>query len=187
MANQNYETMKKHLEPLGFNVALITAGMKTRERRLLLKDVCDGAVDILVGTHAVLSDNVEFNNIGLTIIDEEHRFGVLQKEAMYKKISEGVNNLSMSATPIPRSLALSIYGNSVDVFIVDTMPEGRMPVKTKQIDSLEESYNLMVYEIKRGRQCYVLSLIHIWQVTILKRKKHWLLQRPKILKSALTI
>jgi ATP-dependent DNA helicase RecG len=156
LANQNYETMKKHLEPLGFNVALITAGMKTRERRLLLKDVCDGAVDVLVGTHAVLSDNVKFNNIGLTIIDEEHRFGVLQKEAMYKKISEGVNNLSMSATPIPRSLALSIYGNSVDVFIVDTMPEGRMPVKTKQIDSLEESYNLMVYEIKRGRQCYVI-------------------------------
>jgi len=156
LATQNYESMKNYLEPIGFNVGLLTSNLKTKERRELLSKVADGSIDVLVGTHSVLSDNVEFLNLGLTIVDEEHRFGVAQKEVMSKKIASGVNNLSMSATPIPRSLALSIYGNSLDVLIIDTMPKGRIPIITNQIRKMDEGYALMEKELKKGRQCYVI-------------------------------
>lgn len=115
-----------------------------------------GEVDIVVGTHSVISERVKFKNLAITICDEEHRFGVLQKDALVEKAKEGVHHLSMTATPIPRSLALTIHGEGTDVYTIRTMPSGRKPVITILAKDARESFNFMEKEILNGRQCYVI-------------------------------
>jgi len=109
----------------------------------------------LVGTHSVISEDVQFKNLGLIVVDEEHRFGVVQKNILKEKAKEGVHNITMSATPIPRSLALALYGNNIDVLNITTMPQGRKSVITKQIKEQEKAFDFMYSQIKEGRQCYI--------------------------------
>lgn len=110
---------------------------------------------MIIGTHSVISEKVEFKNLGITIVDEEHKFGVLQRECLKKKANEGVHNISMSATPIPRSLAQTIYGDTVDVYTIESMPKGRMPIKTATVHETNSMFNFMKEEIEHGHQCYM--------------------------------
>lgn len=155
LASQHYEELKKYIEPLGLKAVLLKSGLKKSEEKIILKQIKDGEVDFIVGTHSIISDKVEFNNLGITIVDEEHKFGVTQRENLSKKADEGVHNVSMSATPIPRSLALTIYGDAVDVYTIESMPNGRKEVKTEIVDKDLSAYKFMSKEINDGHQCYI--------------------------------
>ncbi|MEG1450731.1 MAG: ATP-dependent DNA helicase RecG [Cetobacterium sp.] len=161
LATQHYLSIYETLEKLGVRVELLTGSVKGKKRTELLKDLASGEIKIVIGTHAIIEDSVEFNKLGLIVIDEQHRFGVLQRKRLRDK---GVlaNLIVMSATPIPRSLALSIYGD-LDVAIIDELPPGRKPIKTKWISSNEDEdkmYNFIDKKLKEGRQAYfVASLI----------------------------
>ncbi len=155
LAKQHYEELCSHIAPLGFKAAFLGSNMKPSEKKQILKQIKEGEVQFVVGTHAVISDCVEFKNLALTIVDEEHKFGVAQREKLALKADDGVHNVSMSATPIPRSLALTIYGESTDVYTIETMPNGRKPVQTAQTKSLKSTFDFMKKEIDAGHQCYV--------------------------------
>lgn len=155
LAEQHYNELKNYVEPLGLKAVLLKSGMKAKEERAALKQIKEGKVQFIVGTHSIISDKVEFNNLALTIVDEEHKFGVAQRENLSKKADEGVHNISMSATPIPRSLALTIYGSAVDVYTIESMPNGRKPVKTAIVKSDVSAFKFMEKEIAEGHQCYI--------------------------------
>lgn len=155
LAKQHYEEIKEMLEPLGIHVVFMSGGMKQSEKNKVLKEISDGTADVIIGTHSVISEKVEFKNLGITIVDEEHKFGVLQRECLKKKANEGVHNISMSATPIPRSLAQTIYGDTVDVYSIESMPKGRMPIKTATVHETNSMFNFMKEEIEHGHQCYM--------------------------------
>lgn len=143
-------------EPDGIRVAILTGSLKTRQRREALKLIADGEVDVIIGTHALIQNDVDYQALGLAIVDEQHRFGVEQREALKRK---GFNPhlLVMTATPIPRSLALTIYGD-LDVSIIDERPPGRQPIRTKWIPSAhrERAYKHVRKEIAAGRQAFVI-------------------------------
>lgn len=128
LAKQHAATLKKHFEPLGINVRLLSGNTKARERSEILEDLETGDVNILVGTHAVIRPDVRFANLGLVITDEQHRFGVNQRTLLAQK-GENPNILVMTATPIPRTLAVILYGD-LDISVIDTLPAGRKPVRT---------------------------------------------------------
>ncbi|WP_297598299.1 ATP-dependent DNA helicase RecG [uncultured Cetobacterium sp.] len=161
LATQHYLSIYETLEKLGVRVELLTGSVKGKKRETLLRDLSSGEINIVVGTHAIIEDSVEFDKLGLIVIDEQHRFGVLQRKRLRDK---GVlaNLIVMSATPIPRSLALSIYGD-LDVAVIDELPPGRKPIKTKWISSEEDEdkmYGFIDKKLKEGRQAYfVASLI----------------------------
>lgn len=155
LASQHYEELAEKMKPLGYNVVYLDGEVKTRQRKEILKQIESGEADMIVGTHAVFSSDVEYNNLGLYITDEEHRFGVEQKEKLVSKAKAGVHSISMSATPIPRTLALSIYGPHTDVYSIKSMPKGRKPVKTIWDKTGALSNSIMLSEIKKGHQCYV--------------------------------
>ena len=155
LAKQHFSELKEIGEKMEYKVELLTGDTKTRKKKEILKSLKTGEVDMVVGTHAIISKEVEFNNLGLTIIDEEHRFGVIQRELINEKTNEGVHTVTMSATPIPRSLALSIYGDYTQIYNINQMPIGRKPIITKLTNNEEETYLFMKEEIKKGRQCYV--------------------------------
>lgn len=155
LATQHYLSIKNDFENLGVRTELLTGSVKGRKKEKLLEDIKNGEVKLIIGTHALIEDNVEFKNLGLIVIDEQHRFGVVQRKKLRDK---GIlsNLLVMSATPIPRSLALSIYGD-LDVSIIDELPPGRKPIKTKWINNdadLQKIYNFIVKKLKDGRQAY---------------------------------
>lgn len=156
LAGQNYKVMKEYLEPLGYHVSLLTSSLKTKERREVLHSVQTGKTHIIVGTHSILSEDVQFSDLGLAVIDEEHRFGVKQKEAMARRIKQGVSSLSMSATPIPRSLALSIYGTKMKVYAIRSKPKGRLPILTSRVDAVDRAYDQIADEVAKGRQAYII-------------------------------
>lgn len=161
LATQHYLSIYETLENLGVKVELLTGSVKGKKRDELLKRISGGEVDIIIGTHAIIEESVQFHKLGLVVIDEQHRFGVLQRKRLRDK---GVlaNLIVMSATPIPRSLALSIYGD-LDVAVIDELPPGRKPIKTKWISEdvdEEKMYNFIDKKLKEGRQAYfVASLI----------------------------
>ena len=130
LAGQHLQAFRSLLGKLDIKVAYLQGGMKAAERRALLKEVKSGAAGVVIGTHALFSPDVEFKALGLMIIDEEHRFGVKQKEALRGKAAQGVHSVSMSATPIPRSIAVAMYGEGTEVVNIRTLPNGRKPVKT---------------------------------------------------------
>ena len=139
------------------NVKLLTGNIKAKERRELLKDLKDNNIDILIGTHALFSDDVIYNNLGLVITDEQHRFGVNQRSSLKNKgITPDI--LYLSATPIPRTYALTIYGD-MDISSIKTMPNGRLPVKTilKSDKDIKEVLTLMYEQIKENHQIYVIA------------------------------
>lgn len=158
LATQHYLSMIENLEKLGIKVELLTGSIKGKKKERLLESIANGDIDLVVGTHALIEENVIFKKLGLTIIDEQHRFGVKQRSLLKDKGVLG-NLIVMSATPIPRSLALTIYGD-LDVAIIDELPPGRKPIKTKWIST--ESDKLKMYEfirkkIEKGRQIYFVA------------------------------
>ncbi len=160
LATQHYEGLKKMLEPFEVDVELLTGKTKKSERKHILKRLKEGEVQVLVGTHAVLKEEVEFWNLAFVIVDEQHRFGVSQRSALKKRSgSDGTmpHFLSMSATPIPRTLTLGVYGD-LDISIIDEMPPGRKKVGTFVIppEKKEDSYEFMRREVKKGRQIFVI-------------------------------
>ena len=158
LATQHYLSIADTLLELGIRVELLTGSVKGRKKELILEDIKNGKINLVVGTHSLIEDNVEFHKLGLIVIDEQHRFGVVQRKKLRDK---GViaNLIVMSATPIPRSLALSIYGD-LDVSIIDEMPPGRTPVKTKWINNSldsEKAYSFIQKKLNEGRQAYFVA------------------------------
>ncbi|MFJ8531166.1 ATP-dependent DNA helicase RecG [Bacillus sp. NPDC094106] len=155
LARQHYEELVERFALFGVNVAYLSGDLKVRERKKIVKGIKDGEIDIVVGTHAVLGKDVEFQSLALTIVDEEHRFGVKQRELLQLKASKGVHTISMSATPIPRSLAMTIHGDSIDVMNIKSLPKGRKPVETILITAEDNSYHKIYNEVQKGRQAYI--------------------------------
>ena len=158
LAVQHYLSVKEKFEKLGVRVELLTGSFKGKTKEKLLNDIKEGNVGIVIGTHALIEENVYFKKLGLIIIDEQHRFGVVQRKLLRDK---GVlaNLVVMSATPIPRSLALSIYGD-LDVSVIDELPPGRKPIKTKWISNDEDSdimYDFIGKKLSQGRQAYFIA------------------------------
>ena len=156
LAKQHYDEMAKMASAIGVKFALMTGEVKAKERKEILKGLDEGSIDILIGTHAVLSPELSFKNLGLTIVDEEHRFGAQQKELLEVFDKAGTHHLSMTATPIPRSYASSIYGDSLDLITIEEMPKGRKPVITSVEHNREEVYRKLLTEINAGHQAYVI-------------------------------
>lgn len=155
LAKQHYEDLTEKAKKLGYNVAYLSGEMKAREKKKVLEQIKNGEVQMVVGTHAVLSKDVEFQNLALSIVDEEHRFGVVQRNQLREKAKQGVHHVSMSATPIPRTMALTMYGDSVDVLTIKTLPKGRKPVQTVHLTNEVKVWDGLYRQIKEGRQCYV--------------------------------
>lgn len=155
LAEQHYLNLHQWLEPLGIKVALLTSNLKGIERENLHERIRQGDVQMVIGTHAVIQESVSFNRLGLAIIDEQHKFGVVQRGLLRKK-GENPDVLVMTATPIPRTLALTIYGD-LDVSLIDEMPPGRKPVSTKVLpESARESvYRVVEAEVRKGRQAFI--------------------------------
>lgn len=161
LASQHAETLSGLLGPLGVSVGLLTGSVKGVARKTLYQQILEGKVDVVVGTHALIQDSVQFHKLGFVVIDEQHRFGVNQRQALLGKSKHMPHLLAMTATPIPRSLALTVYGE-LDVSILNEMPAGRKPIATKiwSPNSRAKLYELVDAEIKKGRQAYVIcSLI----------------------------
>lgn len=155
LAGQHAENLNRLLSPFGMRVALLTGGMKAAARRTTLAAIRDDEADLIVGTHAILSEGVEFARLGLAVVDEQHRFGVRQRGLLAEKAANP-HLLVMSATPIPRTLGLLMYGD-LDISILDELPPGRKPVKTRCITGKKRAdlYGFLDREIDSGRQVYI--------------------------------
>lgn len=156
LAIQHYNGLKPFCDAIGISIALLTGSSKTAARRVIHKDLESGALQIIVGTHALLEDKVKFKNLGLAIIDEQHRFGVAQRSKLWKKNVAPPHILVMTATPIPRTLAMSVYGD-LDISVIDELPAGRKPIKTvHRYDSNRlKVIGFIRDEIAKGRQAYI--------------------------------
>lgn len=156
LAEQHFISLHETLSPFGINVGLLVGSLTKKQKESVLQRVKDNEIDILIGTHALIEDKVEFNNLGIVITDEQHRFGVRQRNKLSEK---GYNPdiLVMTATPIPRTLALILYGD-LDISIIDELPPGRQPIETLAVykDKREKAYNSLVRsEVQKGRQVYI--------------------------------
>lgn len=156
LANQHYKGIQELLETSGLKVALLTGSVKTKQRRVIHAALEDGSLDILIGTHALIEDKVKFKNLGLAVVDEQHRFGVAQRAKLWQKNTLPPHVLVMTATPIPRTLAMAVYGD-LDISVIDELPPGRKPIETiHQNDSHRlKVFGFMQDQIARGRQVYV--------------------------------
>ncbi|MDG1793165.1 MAG: ATP-dependent DNA helicase RecG [Flavobacteriaceae bacterium] len=156
LAFQHYNGLKPFCDAIGVKIALLTGSSKTASRRIIHEDLVSGALQIIVGTHALLEDKVQFKNLGLAIIDEQHRFGVAQRSKLWKKNEAPPHILVMTATPIPRTLAMSVYGD-LDISVIDELPTGRKPIKTvHRYDSNRlKVIGFIRDEIAKGRQIYI--------------------------------
>jgi ATP-dependent DNA helicase RecG len=155
LAEQHHRTLSSFLQGLPVNIRLLIGGQRKKLRRDILEDVQRGSANIVVGTHALLEETVEFSKLGLVVIDEQHRFGVLQRAELRQKGSNP-DVMVMTATPIPRSLALTLYGD-LDVSVLDEMPADRRPVKTavRTEDQKQKVFDFVKEEVRRGRQAYI--------------------------------
>ena len=156
LANQHFENFNKYLDNLNLNIEILTGSTKKSKRVTLFDDLKKGVLDILIGTHAIFEENVLFKNLGFAVIDEQHRFGVKQRAEIWKKNNPSPHILIMTATPIPRTLTMSIYGD-LDVSIINELPPGRKKINTL---TLKDSKRLRVFkfmkdQIKTGRQVYI--------------------------------
>ena len=156
LANQHFESLSGMLEVMNLNVKLLTGSTKKAQRNVIHKMLKEGELNILIGTHALIEDTVIFHNLGMVVIDEQHRFGVAQRARLWKKNIISPHVLVMTATPIPRTLAMTLYGD-LDVSVIDELPPGRKPVKTiHQYDTNRlKVFGFMREQIKQGRQIYV--------------------------------
>lgn len=161
LASQHAETLRRLLEPFGVSVGLLTGSVKGKARQVLYEQIASGNVQVVVGTHALIQESVKFHQLGFVAIDEQHRFGVKQRQELLQKSAKMPHLLAMTATPIPRSLALTVYGE-LDVSILNELPKGRKPIITKiwSPNSRAQLYEKMEAELQKGRQAYVIcSLI----------------------------
>lgn len=156
LAEQHLATINEFLEGIDIRVELLTGIVKSKRRQNVLDGLADGSVNILVGTHAVIEDSVQFNNLGLAVVDEQHRFGVAQRARLWAKNQRPPHVLVMTATPIPRTLAMTLYGD-LDVSIIDELPPGRKPVMTlhKYDDHMTSLYAGIRQQVGAGRQVYI--------------------------------
>ena len=156
LAEQHFATLRRMLGGLPVRVELLTGSTKAKDRVPLFEALENGEVDILVGTHAVLEDNVLFRNLGIVVIDEQHRFGVVQRAKMWAKNTIPPHVLVMTATPIPRTLAMTLYGD-LDVSVIDELPPGRKPINTSHIfrNRIDSLYSFIRAQISEGRQAYI--------------------------------
>lgn len=157
LARQHADGLQKLLQPLGIAVGLLVGSTKKSDRQLLYKSIAEGSTDIVIGTHALIQENVEYAKLGLVIIDEQHRFGVNQRQKLLEKSHKMPHFLAMTATPIPRSLQLTVFGE-LDISIIDEKPANRLPIITKIVSPISASkvYAAIDQEITRGRQAYVI-------------------------------
>lgn len=155
LAEQHYLNIHNHIDALGIKIALLKGNQRTSKREFILSGLENGSIPIVVGTHALIQEGVRFKNLGLVVIDEQHRFGVLQRAELRQK-GYSPDVLVMTATPIPRTLALTLYGD-LDVSTIDELPKGRKPVRTvwRTEEKREAIYEFMRTELKKGRQAYV--------------------------------
>lgn len=155
LAEQHYLTIHRWVEPLGVQVALLTSNVKGLEKEEIYRRIRSGEVQIVIGTHAVIQEQVEFHRLGLAIIDEQHKFGVVQR-GLLKKKGENPDVLVMTATPIPRTLAMTLYGD-LDISLIDELPPGRRPVTTKVFPESARNrvYRIVEEEVKKGRQAFL--------------------------------
>ncbi|MCK5028406.1 MAG: ATP-dependent DNA helicase RecG [Bacteroidales bacterium] len=156
LANQHLDTIKEFLDGLPVQVGLLTGSTKTAARKELHENLLNGNLQILIGTHALIEDTVQFKNLGIVVIDEQHRFGVSQRAKLWEKNSQPPHILVMTATPIPRTLAMTIYGD-LDVSVIDELPPGRKPVQTIHLyDSKRlRMFGFLKQQIEQGRQIYI--------------------------------
>lgn len=156
LATQHYDTIRSMAAQVGVNVKLLTGSTPKREREAIHGALVDGSLHILIGTHAVIEDNVVFRNLGFVVIDEQHRFGVAQRARLWKKNLIPPHVLVMTATPIPRTLAMTVYGD-LDVSVIDELPPGRKPVNTilRYSDKRLDVYRFIAGELAKGRQVYI--------------------------------
>src|SRR5690554_3579625 len=156
LATQHYESIQGFAKELDINIKLLTGSTKTADRKIIHEELENRKLQILVGTHALLEDKVQFHNLGLAIIDEQHRFGVEQRSKLWKKNTIPPHILVMTATPIPRTLAMSLYGD-IDISVIDELPKGRKPIiTTHRFDNSRlKVWKFMKDEIEKGRQIYV--------------------------------
>ncbi|MDE6802067.1 MAG: ATP-dependent DNA helicase RecG [Muribaculaceae bacterium] len=156
LAAQHYDTISKLVAPIGVNVKLLTGSTRKKERDIIHQQLLDGSLHILIGTHAVIEDTVQFKNLGFVVIDEQHRFGVMQRSRLWQKNSTPPHMLVMTATPIPRTLAMTVYGD-LDVSVIDELPPGRKPITTLlRYDAARmDVYRAIGRQLKEGRQVYI--------------------------------
>ena len=153
LAQQHYNNLIRWLTPLGLSVGLFMGSQTKKIRTEFEKSLRNGQINIAVGTHALIQDNIEFSNLGAIVVDEQHRFGVKQRNILKKK-SQNPQILTMTATPIPRTLALTVHGD-LDLTIIDELPKGRKPIKTYLTGSHKKVWDLIRQEVKSGRQAYI--------------------------------
>lgn len=156
LAEQHFADFTKFLGRFGLNAVFLHGGMKIREEKKALAAIQSGEADVIVGTHSIFADKVKYKKLGLVIVDEEHRFGVEQREGLKQKAKDGVHNISMSATPIPRTLATTLYGEGTEIINIHTMPAGRKPVKTIVWSNENTCMESVYKQIKQGHQCYII-------------------------------
>lgn len=157
LAKQHFASLKRDFEPFGVKVGLLSGSLSAKERKAVLESLKSGETDILVGTHALIQSDVRFANLGLVITDEQHRFGVNQRELLSAK-GRNPDILVMTATPIPRTLAVILYGD-MDISVIDGMPRGRKPIKTlaRKESARGKVYDFVHEQVKQGRQAYVVA------------------------------
>jgi len=155
LAEQHYRTIKSLLEPLGLSVVLVSGGGRAAARQTVRGQVASGTAQVVIGTHAVIQQGVTFAKLGLAVVDEQHRFGVLQRKTLIEK-GYKPDVLVLTATPIPRTLAMTVYGD-LDVSVIDQMPPGRKPVRTFLLSDSQRgrAYQILRDELRSGRQAYV--------------------------------
>ena len=156
LAEQHLKTISDFLGDMPVRVELLTGIVKGKKRNSILEDLAAGKIDILVGTHAVIEDNVRFARLGMAVVDEQHRFGVAQRAKLWQKSTNPPHVLVMTATPIPRTLAMTLYGD-LDVSVIDELPPGRKPVMTQHVydAQLPQLYESIRRQIRMGRQAYI--------------------------------
>jgi ATP-dependent DNA helicase RecG len=156
LAEQHYQKISRMAAALGLKTCLLSGGQRKKERESILEGLASGELDFAVGTHALIEDPVRFRRLGLTVVDEQHKFGVMQRAKLWQKAQPYPHNLLMTATPIPRTLAMTLYGD-VDVSVIDELPPGRQPVETFVFGEARrlEAFGIIRRELAQGRQAYV--------------------------------
>ena len=155
LAKQHYEELSRYASKFGLSVAFLSSDMTASEKKKVLKQIKNKEHLLIVGTHSCFSKDAEYPALGLVITDEEHKFGVVQRESIRKKSDNGIHTITMSATPIPRTIACSIYGDNIEVFTIKQMPNGRKPIKTAICSSDKPVFSFLEKELKEGHQGYV--------------------------------
>lgn len=155
LAKQHFQEFQKLTEDTNIKSALLTGSTKTREKKKIQEQVQNGEIDVLIGTHALIQKSLEYKNLGLLIIDEQHKFGVEQRDKLIKTKYKP-HTIIMSATPIPRTLSMAVYGDSIDVYNIKTKPAGRKDVITKKVKTSDMAYDFIHEEIKKGKQAYII-------------------------------